>query len=121
MKKTGLLSLLFFMLMLAAVNVQAQEDNYTVENVFTLLESNFSNYPWAHIYYNRKIPDSGRYYIKLGRYLYDGGEVVLLNMVRNGWRYEVKVNFAGQKEVFAKRSKDIKNSLYTSIADLLPG
>jgi hypothetical protein len=120
MKKTGWLSLLFFMLMLSAVNVQAQEHNYTLENVFSLLENNFSKYPWAHIYYSRKTPDSGRYYVKIWRRPYDNGEVVLVNMVRNGWRYEIKVNFTGRKEVFAKRSHDIRNSLYTSIADLLP-
>ncbi|MDR1256490.1 MAG: hypothetical protein LBJ86_01940, partial [Spirochaetaceae bacterium] len=85
-----------------------------------LLENDFERYPWAHIYYNRKIHDGSPESVKVMRQTYTDGEVVTMRITKDGWRYELKLNFAAEKQTFAKRSYDIKNAVYQAINELLP-
>jgi hypothetical protein len=105
---------------LCAVNISAQENNYSAQDIVNMLNSNFEKYPWAHLYYSRKIPDNGRPSTKFASQAYEGGEVVTAEITKGGWRYELKINFTNEKQIYAKRGYDVKMALYQSIGDLLP-
>jgi hypothetical protein len=105
---------------LCAVNISAQEDNYSDQDIVNILNSNFEKYPWAHLYYSRKIPDNGRPFIKFARQAYETGEVVTAEITKGGWRYELKINFTNEKQTYAKRGYDVKMALYQSLGELLP-
>ncbi|MDR0409607.1 MAG: hypothetical protein LBH18_04335 [Spirochaetaceae bacterium] len=117
MKKISVYLTLFFAL--CAVDVSAQELNYTVDEAVQLLENNFSKYPWAHLYYNRKIHDDSSSSTKVARQAYDDGEIVTMIITYGGWRYEVKINFITEKQIFSKRSYDIQKVVLHSMDDLI--
>jgi hypothetical protein len=117
MKKIPILLLISFML--CAVDAGAQELNYTVDETIQLLESDFSRYAWVHIYYNRKIHDDSGPLTKVARQVYEDGEIVTLQIVQGGWRYEVKLNFISEKQIFAKRAYDAKKLVFHSMDDLI--
>jgi hypothetical protein len=104
--------------MLCAVGAGAQELNYTADEAIQLLENDFSKYAWAHVYYNRKIHDDSNSSTKVARQVYDNGEIVTLQIVQGGWRYEIKLNFINEKQVFAKRSYDVKKTVFHSLDDM---
>jgi hypothetical protein len=107
-------------LLLCAVCAWPQNQDYTLQDAVLLLENNFEKYPWAHIYYNRKIHDNSKESVKVMRQTYEQGEVVTMRITKGGWRYELKLNFTTEKQTFARRSYDIKHAVYQSINELLP-
>jgi hypothetical protein len=113
-------TVLFVVLFLCGLNGWSQEQNYTVEDAVRLLESDFSKYPWVHLYYNRKIHDSSSAVTKVVRQIYENGEIVTMRITRGGWRYELKLNFASEKQAFAKRAYDVKTAVYQAINEILP-
>jgi hypothetical protein len=117
MKKYPVLFALFF---ICGLTVWPQEQKYTVEEAVRLLESDFAKYPWVHLYYSRKIHDASAAATKVMRQTYENGEIVTMNITRGGWRYEVKLNFASEKQAFAKRAHDVKTAVYQSINEILP-
>jgi hypothetical protein len=117
MKKIPVFLLVSFML--CAIYASAQELNYTADEAVQLLESDFSKYAWVHIYYNRKIHDAGAPLTKVSRQVYEDGEIVTMQIVQGGWRYEVKLNFITEKQIFAKRSYDAKKLVFHSMDDIV--
>jgi hypothetical protein len=120
MKKFFYSFLTLTVLALCAADINAQENQYTVEAIVDILNEDFEKYPWAHIYYSRKIQDQGGPLTKFVRSAYENGEIVTAEIRKGGWRYEIKLNFITAKQVYAKRSHDIKLALYSTISDLLP-
>jgi hypothetical protein len=114
------LTLTIFALYAVNISAQEQEKEYSIENILDILDEDFENYPWAHIYYSRKIPDQSMERIRFVRRVYGQGEIVTIQIRKRGWRYEVKINFAKEKQVYAKRSYDIKMTVYHIITDLFP-
>jgi hypothetical protein len=114
------LTLTILALCVININAQEQENEYSVENILDILNEDFENYPWAHIYYSRKIQDDGEARTKFVRRAYDEGEIVTIEIRMDGWRYEVKINFAKEKQAYAKRSYDIKMAVYQVITGLFP-
>jgi hypothetical protein len=113
---------LFFITVFALciVDIGAQENIYSIDDVLNTLNSDFEKYPWAHLYYNRKIHDNGRPYVKFLSQAYENGEVVNVEIRKGGWRYEVKINFISEKQIYAKRTYDIKMAIYQMISEVLP-
>ncbi|MDR0663563.1 MAG: hypothetical protein LBF80_05745 [Spirochaetaceae bacterium] len=105
---------------LCAVDISAEENEYTAEEIVAMLDKNFATYPWAHIFYNRKIPDQGGPRTRLSGGAYGQGEVVTVEIRKDGWRYEIKINFSNERQAYAKRSYDVKKAIYHSITELLP-
>ncbi|MDR2659279.1 MAG: hypothetical protein LBC27_04740 [Spirochaetaceae bacterium] len=117
MKKISVFSIVA--VMLCAIYANAQELNYTAEEAVQLLESDFSKYAWVHLYYNRKIHDNSSPSTKVARQVYEDGEIVTMQIIYGGWRYEIKLNFIHEKQIFAKRSYDVRKAVYHSIDDML--
>jgi hypothetical protein len=110
----------FALLILCAASVWAQEQTWTLQDAVLMLENDFERYSWAHIYYNRKIHDGSPESVRVMRQTYEQGEVVTMRITKGGWRYELKLNFATEKQTFARRSYDIKHAVYQAINELLP-
>jgi hypothetical protein len=110
----------FALFILCAASLWAQEQAYTLQDAVLLLETDFEKYPWAHIYYSRKIHDGSPESVKVMRQTYEQGEVVTMRITKGGWRYELKLNFAVEKQAYAKRSYDIKYAIYQAINEILP-
>jgi hypothetical protein len=117
MKKITVFLLVSFML--CAIDAGAQELNYTTDEAVQLLENDFAKYAWVHIYYNRKIHDAGAPLTRVARQVYEGGEIVTMQIVQGGWRYEVKLNFITEKQIFSKRSYDAKKLVFHSMDDII--
>jgi hypothetical protein len=113
-------SVVFALFILCAAYALPQEQTYTLQDAVRLLESDFEKYPWAHIYYNRKIHDSRAELVKVIRQTYEQGEIVTMRITKGGWRYELKLNFSTEKQVFVKRSYDVREAVYQSINEILP-
>jgi hypothetical protein len=118
--KSSLAFFTIFLLCVCTASVRAQEQVYTLQDAVLLLENDFEKYPWAHLYYNRKIHDGGPESVKVMRQTYEQGEVIAMRITKSGWRYEVKLNFTSEKQAFAKRSYDIRYAVYQSINEILP-
>jgi hypothetical protein len=97
---------------------------YTVDDTVQLLENDFEKYPYAELFYNKKSQDVRAPFTKVQRQVYqDGdiaGELVTFDIVKGGWRYEVKIDFTTNKHVHSKRSYDVKKAVYQSINEMLP-
>ncbi|MDR2803830.1 MAG: hypothetical protein LBB22_06040 [Treponema sp.] len=109
------------LVVLLATTVWSQESDYTIEDALQILESDFSKYGWAHIYYSRKIHDESRIStkVKIVRQIYDSGEIITMQIFYENWRYEIKLNFITDKQVYARRSYDVKQIVFHTLDDLV--
>jgi hypothetical protein len=109
------------LVVLLTMTVWPQESDYTIDDALQILENDFSKYGWAHIYYSRKIHDETNSLtkVKIVRQVYESGEIITMQIYHNNWRYEIKLNFITDKQVYARRSYDVKQVVYHTLDDLI--
>jgi hypothetical protein len=113
-------------------NLAFSQSVSTIEDVFKVLDANIKKYPYAHLVAINKYDDdrSPRNPIKqFQRFQYDSestdvdgnplrGEVVYITMIKNGYRYELKVDFLPAKERNSKDIKTVRGQILRIVRDL---
>jgi hypothetical protein len=129
MKKLVFLSLVFL-----TGFAFAQQQTSTVDGIFKVLDENFKKYPYIHV--NRadktedKRPQTTAKMTRLSTPYaneddYDEtpqmGEKVYITIIKNGYRYDLVLEFLPVKERTAERSQAVQRRLYGNLlTDILP-
>lgn len=104
----------------------------TADDVIKRLDSNFEKYPFVHLLIAEKTEDKRTPKSSLNTLAYqtlvadkfgiekmEDGEVLYAQVIKNGWRYDVKLDFSPKKEKGTKPAQTVKNSLYKGVLNEL--
>ncbi|MDR2468542.1 MAG: hypothetical protein LBD22_06245 [Spirochaetaceae bacterium] len=114
-------------------SAQTRSQAISLDEVFKILDTNFEKFEWVHQLLADKTEDSRQNAIKMNRLSYDitleekgeelvkQGEVVYIEIIRAGYRYDMKFDFSPKREKGAERANTVRNRIYGKLlVDILP-
>lgn len=105
----------------------ARQQQPTIEEAIAILDGNFTAYPYVHQLLTDKTDDNRPRRCKITRQPYEitieekgeektvKAEVVIVEIINNGYRYELKFDFTPKKEKGTKFSKTVWNTVRSGI------
>ena len=103
---------------------QTNQNKLTVDDVYQILDENFGKFEWVHQLLAEKSEDSRTPHVKVTRLAYpitvnrdgvettESGEIVYIEVIKAGYRYDMKFDFSPKQERGAERSRTVKNRIY---------
>ncbi|MDR2510228.1 MAG: hypothetical protein LBC77_06250 [Spirochaetaceae bacterium] len=125
MKKLSFAVFFVFACTVSVFSQAQRQESLTTDDVYKALDQNFENYAWVHLLLADKSEDKRAPRVKMNRLSYDinvidengmektgKGEVVYVEIIKGGYRYDIKLDFSPKKEKGAERSATVKGRIY---------